>query len=90
MCGGPVSVDDDCPDQPFSATFTVLDGQGSPVAHFRTDERGYFQVFVLPGEYTIVPDESAPLMNPGSQRKEVTVEPRKFTQVTLIFDTGIR
>ena len=45
---------------------------------------------VLRGEYTTAPDKSAPLMSPGGQRKEVTVEPRKFTQVTLVFDTGIR
>jgi hypothetical protein len=45
---------------------------------------------VLRGEYTIVPDESAPLMVPGSQRKEVTVEPHEFTQVIFVFDTGIR
>jgi hypothetical protein len=29
-------------------------------------------------------------MRPGGQRKEVTVAEGEFTQVTLVFDTGIR
>jgi len=90
MCGGPVSVDDPCPDQPFSATFYVLDDQGNQVARFFTGERGYFQINLLPGDYAIVPDESAPLMSPGYQKREVTVQEGEFVRVTLTFDTGIR
>ncbi len=90
MCGGPVSVDDSCPDQPFSATFFVLDRQGNWITQFQTDEQGYFQVNLLPGVYTIVPDKSAPLISPGDQKKEVAVQEGELVQVTLAFDTGIR
>ena len=90
MCAGPISADDPCPDQPFSATFHVLDSQGSQVTSFRTGEDGYFQVFLVPGEYTIVPDKSAPLMPRGNQQKDVTVRDQELVLVTLVFDTGIR
>ena len=90
MCGGPVSVDDPCPDQPFSAVFHVLDDQGNRVARFLTDEQGNFHIGLLPGEYTIVPDESALLMSPGAQKREVAVREGEFVRVTLTFDTGMR
>ncbi len=90
MCGGPVSADNPCPDQPFGALFYVLDSQGNQVAHFSTDEQGYFWIPLLPGTYTIVPDKSAPLMSPSDQKKKVTVQVGELVQVTLTFDTGIR
>jgi hypothetical protein len=40
--------------------------------------------------YTIVPDESTPIMHPTSQGREVSVQDEQFSEVTLIFDTGIR
>jgi hypothetical protein len=90
MYAGPIRIDDPCPDEPFSATFYVLDSQGNQVARFDTDEQGYFQIFLVPGEYTIIPDKSAPLMSPGSQRKDVTVRDQELVEVMLVFDTGIR
>ena len=90
MCGGPIGADDSCPDQPFSATFYVLDGQGNRIASFRTDEQGYFQVALPPGAYTVVPDKSAPLESPGNQAKEVVVQAGELVQVTWTFDTGMR
>jgi hypothetical protein len=90
MCAGPIRIDDPCPDEPFSATFHVLDSQGNQVTSFRTGEDGYFRVLLAPGEYTIVPDKSAPLMSPGTQRKPVTVGDQELVLVTLAFDTGIR
>ncbi len=90
VCPGPERLNSPCPDQPFSATFLALDGQENKVALFRTDEQGRFRVALPPGRYAIVPEESAPIMRPGGQRKEVTVAEGEFTQVTLVFDTGIR
>jgi hypothetical protein len=90
ICPGPVIVDDPCPDQPFSAQFHVFDSQEKHVASFLTDEQGRFSVLLTPGMYTIVPDESTPIMHPTSQGREVSVQDEQFSEVTLIFDTGIR
>ncbi|MFQ5769300.1 MAG: hypothetical protein ACE5HX_02105 [bacterium] len=79
-----------CPDQPFSALFHVFDEQETQVAEFQSNEEGYFLIRLSPGQYTIIPDESAPIIQPISQRKNVVVDGNRFTQVTLIFDTGIR
>lgn len=74
---------------PFSAGFTV-DGNGTAVAHFRSDDSGHFTVMLVPGVYQVVPDADAPLLAPTSQVKTVTVQESGLTMVTLEFDTGIR
>ncbi len=89
MC--PVAREDDpCPDQPFSALFHVFDSQESEVTTFQSDAEGHFRVPLSPGEYTIIPDGSAPIIHPTSQKKEVTVNRNEYTKVQLVFDTGIR
>ena len=86
----PVVTDKDpCPDAPFRALFHVLDEVGTEVTTFRSDDQGFFRVLLGPGEYSIVADESAPLF-PKRQSQMVTVESNTFTDVTLLFDTGIR
>lgn len=90
VCPGPERPNSPCPDQPVTATFYVFNGQEDQVAQFRTDQQGRFRVALAPGRYTIAPEESAPMMRPGGQRKEVTVAEGGFSQITLVFDTGIR
>jgi hypothetical protein len=89
---GPITpvcrVDIPC-DGPFSAWFDVLHGDAL-VARFHSDSSGAFKVALAPGAYVVVPSDSAPLMMPGAQRKDVVVGPDGFTRVTLDFDTGIR
>ena len=89
MCPGP-QTDQGCPDQPFSAWFDVFDDQEKLVTRFQTDEDGLFEVELRPGVYTLVPDESAPIIRPHIQRQTVTVQPDEMTTVILNFDTGIR
>ena len=89
MCPGP-QTDQGCPDQPFSAWFDVFDNQEKLVTRFQTDEDGLFEVELRPGTYTLVPDESAPILQPHIQRQTVTVKPDGMTTVILNFDTGIR
>jgi hypothetical protein len=89
MC--PVVMDGNpCPDQPFSALFHVLDDEGNGVAKFLTTAEGWFHIVLAPGDYVIVPDDSAPIMHPASQPIAVTVTDRGFATLTLSFDTGIR
>src|SRR5437660_9108912 len=89
---GPVTpvcrVDVPC-DVPFSAWFDVLQGDAR-VTRFHSDSTGVFKVALAPGAFVVVPNDSAPLMQPGAQRKAVIVGPDGFTHVTLAFDTGIR
>jgi hypothetical protein len=74
---------------PFSAGFAV-DRNGTPVAHFRSDNDGRFTVMLSPATYQVVPDADAPIITPTSQVKTVTVQGAGLTTVTLEFDTGIR
>ncbi len=85
-----VRMDDPCPDQPFSAPFEVFDSRDRLAGRFESDAEGRFTIALDPGTYIIIPDTSAPIMNPRSQLKEVTVEAHRVKQLTLIFDTGIR
>lgn len=85
-----VRENDPCPDQPFAAPFNVFDDKGKNITTFQSDEQGHFRLALAPGEYAIVPDESAPILFPKNQRKTVVVQPNQFTDVTLLFDTGIR
>jgi hypothetical protein len=75
--------------EPFRALFHVLHSD-HVVAHFESDDDGNFRVVLVPGEYRIVADASAPLLNPELQPKLVTVPENGFADVTLEFDTGIR
>ena len=74
---------------PFHASFHVLDSE-KEVARFESDENGNFKVLLPPGEYTIVPDASAPIPYPKRQTTKVTVPEDGFAEVTLRFDTGMR
>ena len=76
-------------ERPFGASFRVLNID-KVVAHFESDANGNFWVALLPGDYTIVADASAPILHPEQQTKLVTVPAVGFANVTLRFDTGIR
>lgn len=89
MC--PVFTEENpCPDEPFSALFHVLDTEGNGVAKFLTTAEGWFHLPLAPGDYVIIPDASAPLMDPPSQQVTVVVPRGAFASLTLSFDTGIR
>lgn len=75
---------------PFSATFGVLDSDNNTVARFVSDDSGAFEVVLPPGDYTVVPGASAPVLFPEQQPKAVTVPEDGFADVVLQFDTGIR
>lgn len=75
---------------PFAALFHVLDRSGAEVAQFRSDGEGRFEVALAEGVYAVVPDESAPLLDPAAQRREVTVPGDGYAEVVLHFDTGLR
>lgn len=86
----PVEVEGQINYEPFSALFYVYGKQGELITQFHSDTQGKFNVFLVPGYYKIIPDQSAPIIQPQSQIKEVYVEPNKISSVDLNFDTGIR
>jgi hypothetical protein len=81
-------VDQPC-DGPLTTRFDLLGGDDM-VRSFRSDSAGHFLVRVAPGTYQVVPDATAPLLDPRSQRQQVIVGTTGLTQVELEFDTGIR
>lgn len=85
----PVCTENEPCDAPFSAWFIVLKDD-QEVTRFQSDIQGEFTVALDPDVYSIVPDSSAPLMQPKQQRQEVEVQPEGITHVSLHFDTGIR
>jgi hypothetical protein len=79
-----------CPERPLSAQQRVLSAEGGaePVAEFRSEGDGSFEVELEPGRYVI---EAVP--NQGFvgrlQPTEVDVEESGFTRVRLFYDTGL-
>ena len=91
---GPIVPGPEVPGQineaPLSALFNVLNSAGNAAARFKSDDNGNFTVLLAPGDYTIVPDASAPLPYPEQQQQFATVPENGFADVILRFDTGIR
>jgi hypothetical protein len=85
---GPAIIGQDH-EAPVQAAFLVLDA-GKKVATFESDENGHFEIALPAGEYTIVPDASAPIFFPGRQSRTVTVPADGYAEVTLTFDTGMK
>lgn len=76
-------------DAPFAADFDVRDSRHI-VTRFRSDNAGRYLVMLPPGDYTIVPEASAPLLGATQQTRAVTVGTVGLTRRDLSFDTGIR
>lgn len=89
---GPVcpvqSEDEACADQPHQAWIEIEDDDGRRVARVRTDEDGRFRVGLVVGRYTLVPESGDPF--PVASPQDVEVVAGQYTEVTVLFDTGIR
>ena len=78
----------ECPDQPYQATLTVLSPYGVQVMQFQTDEQGRFSVPLVPGEYVLHPESPNGIPYAGDQA--FVVETGKYTQLIVHYDSGIR
>jgi hypothetical protein len=78
----------DCPDQPYQATLTVLNRDGIQVTQFQTDAQGRFSIPLVPGEYILHPE--SPNGIPSASDQSFMVETGRFTQLTVNYDSGIR
>ena len=87
MC--PVMQEDvPCPDQPYQATLTVLTLNGEEIAQFQTDENGRFRVELAAGDYILHPESPNGL--PFAADMPFKVNEHTFTQLEIIYDSGIR
>ena len=87
--GGP-EINGEINYEPFSAFFHITDQNNSSKRSFTSDKNGEFSIELPPGDYVIIPDETASLLMPEMQSKEVTVNEDFITSIILYFDTGIR
>jgi hypothetical protein len=78
----------ECPDQPYQATLTILNRDGVQVAQFQTDSQGRFSIPLVPGEYILHPESPNGLPFAGDQ--SIMVETGRFTPITVHYDSGIR
>jgi len=86
----PVAIQGQVNDEPFSALFRVYNEQNTLIKSFHSNDDGEFSIKLEPGSYNIIPDQTAPIMSPEQQAKEITIQPVQVTRKDLYFDTGIR
>ncbi len=88
-CPGPVRPGDTaCADKPYQATFSVLSDKGKEVSRFQTDADGRFRVNLAPGSYTLHPVQKN--VFPIAPDQSVTVVAGQYTEVQIMFDSGMR
>lgn len=80
-----------CPDQPLAAEFRILDQSGREAAEGQTDERGWAAIPLSPGTYLLEPLSESPAVPPMPPSPvEFSVGSGEWTEVTLLYDSGIR
>ncbi len=85
----PVQQQGEPGNQPYSADLVIKpQGGRSSVARVTSDSDGRFSAVLEPGTYVIraASAQSPPSLKPVT----VTVQPHRFTEVTVPFDSGIR
>ncbi len=80
-----------CPDRPYAATLRVQERDGRrDLLTVQSGDNGRFRVGLPPGEYRLVPVSPQPGAPPYAEPQVVTVQPGRYTPVTIRYDTGIR
>lgn len=86
----PVEIEGQVNDAPFAAEFHVYDEQDKFIKSFLSDENGNFKVLLEPGDFKLIPDQSAPIIMPEHQSREISISTDGIKKQDLYFDTGIR
>ena len=76
-----------CPDSPYQATLTITKPNGRRVAQVQSDEAGYFNLPLPPGEYILYPEMEG--ISHASEQIFLVTE-GEFTFLTINYDSGIR
>jgi hypothetical protein len=85
-----VTVENPCPDRPYPASLTILHPNGQEVMRFETDAEGKFEVKLPPGDYILHPENPAGRPIQFGADVPFTVLPNEFTNIIVMFDSGIR
>ncbi len=78
-----------CPDRPMAAEIKVTQN-GEVVTSVRSGPGGRFKVALAPGDYVLVPVGPNPNGLPFARPAPVIVRAHAFTDVKVMFDSGIR
>jgi hypothetical protein len=82
-------ADSPCPDRPVvDAVVVALDAEGNVVGTDSSDQDGHFGIYLAPGQYRIVVQNLHGIQS--SKPATVRVESNRYSDVTLLVDTGIR
>jgi len=80
----------DCADKPYQAMLAVLTPSGDRVTRFTTDEQGRFRENLAPGDYILHPESPDDMGLPYGIEQTFTVEEGRFTELLVVYDSGIR
>ena len=84
----PVQREGEPSEAPYAATILVSRSSGKKVAEVTSGADGRFTVELRPGDYVIEPRSST--TPPTAPPQAVTVQPHRFTEIRIQFDSGIR
>lgn len=79
-----------CPDKPLSALLTIVNGEGAVVAETVSNSQGEFLLPVPPGNYELRPSAEGGGPLPYAPPRPVSVDPGRYKEITVRFDSGIR
>lgn len=83
-------MEEECADKPYQATILVKTEDGSrEVTRFTSDANGQFRVALPPGTYLLEPIPGGSPF-PFGKPQLVEVREGQYTEVTILYDTGIR
>lgn len=79
--------DPQCANKPYVGTVIVYrSGSSQEVGRFTTDKEGVYKITLSPGSYYLSPTTGMP----GTRTDDIVVGPKEYTDVDIVFDTGIR
>lgn len=85
-----VHVGTECPDEPYETALAVTDIDGEIVATGKSDADGFFRILLPPGSYILVPETPNRNAPPYVDPLLFNVEPGLFTQLEVLYDSGMR
>jgi len=83
-------VGEECPDQTYQATLTVLKPDGREYTKFETDENGRYTIILPPGDYILRPESPPDSPLPFAGEQNFTVLQDEITHLVVNYDSGIR
>jgi hypothetical protein len=80
---------EECPDKPYEARIDIHEGSGT-IASVTSGTDGRFEVFLPPGNYTLIARPLSATPIPAPVELVVTVSSGRYTDIVVSMDSGIR